>query len=60
LKPGRRQINHFAPAFKALVFGFLGTLNAWGDDEAVVRPYYEANIELFNVAMDIVQSFREV
>jgi hypothetical protein len=47
-----------APALKALVMGFLGTLDT-DNDEALVRAYYNQNIELFNAAIDVIQSLGE-
>ena len=60
------QLIAAAPALKALVVGFLATLDVGnalslpeGEDEAVVRTYYNQNIELFNAAIDIIDPLVE-
>ena len=53
------QLIAAAPALKALVVGFLATLDVEGEDEPVVRSYYAQNIELFNTAIDIIDPLVE-
>ena len=45
-----------APMLKAIVEGFLGTLAT--NDAYQVHRYYDANIELFNLAVDTIQELR--
>ena len=53
------QLIAAAPALKAIVVGFLATLDVEGKREAVVRTYYNQNIELFNTAIDIIDPLVE-
>ena len=47
-------LSEYAPVLKAIVEGFIATLDETDDleKEAVVRSYYNSNIALFNLAMD--------
>ena len=45
-----------APKLKAIVEGFLSTLAT--NDAYQVHRYYDANIELFNLAIDTIQELR--
>ena len=46
------QLIEAAPKLKAIVEGFLGTLT---NNDAYQLRYYNANIELFNLALDTIQ-----
>ena len=50
------QLIAAAPMLKAIVEGFLGTLAT--NDAYQVHRYYDANIELFNLAVDTIQELR--
>ena len=45
-----------APKLQAIVEGFLATLDT--NDAHQVNRYYDANIELFNLAIDTIQELR--
>ena len=45
-----------APKLQAIVEGFLATLDT--NDAHQVHRYYDANIELFNLAIDTIQELR--
>ena len=47
------QLIEAAPKLKAIVEGFLSTLAT--NDAYQVHRYYDANIELFNLALDTIQ-----
>ena len=49
-----------APGLRAIVLGFLSTLDVEGEDEAVAKAYYNQNIALFNAAIDLIQPLVEV
>jgi hypothetical protein len=47
-----------APALKSIVLGFLATLEvAEGEDEAVMRSYYNQNMALFNTAVATIDHY---
>ena len=50
----QRTLSEYAPVLKAIVDGFLATLDETDDleKEAVVRSYYNSNIELFDLAIN--------
>ena len=56
--PSDARLIATAPVLQAIVLGFLGTLDVTGEDEAVVRTYYNQNIALFNLAIDTIKELR--
>jgi hypothetical protein len=54
------QLAAAAPKLKAIVLGFLGTLDTSDlETEAVARSFYNTNAELFTLAQDTIETLNE-